>query len=312
MAKKQNLFKLLLVAVVIFFAACSNDNNSQEPTNVPKAVNEAFKKQFPKATNVKWTMKKNYHVASFDLSLNGRAVTNANDVNEAWYTDAGICGLSELELSKEEFEKSYAAVFASWKALNYINEGYLIDDIDLLQRSDNSNDKVIKLEIEKGDLERELFFTLDGVLVKDVEDVESDEDDNLPCPQVLTDYVNLHYKGAMIVDFEQDSETNTYEVEILITLSGINIEKELSFNDKYEFIGAEIDIDDEMLVQLLKKILTPEEIAKIAEITGESDIEEWDIEITENKAGEITISVENIDGDMEPIVTLDKNLQPIK
>ncbi|MEF9985739.1 MAG: hypothetical protein RR735_01265 [Bacteroidales bacterium] len=308
---KQNLLKVLLGVAVIISAACSKDNDPNEviPNNLPKVVNEAFKKQFPNATNIKWTIKRNFHVASFDIATKSKAAANTGTINEAWYTNEGECGLSELELSQAELEKSYAAVFSAWKATVYVKEGYIIDDIDLLQRTSNANDKVIKIEIEKGNVERDLFFTLNGTLVKDVANV-GDEDENLPCPQELTNYVNQHYKGAVIVDFEQDTKTKTYEVEILITQGGIAIEKELNFNDKYEYLGAEIDIDDKVLVELISKLLTPEQIAKIAKITGESDPAEWEIEITENKDGEITISVENTNEQMVPIIKLDKNFKP--
>ncbi|MEG2067345.1 MAG: hypothetical protein RRZ65_06845 [Tannerellaceae bacterium] len=315
MNKKKILSKLLFGAAVVLFAACSNGDEFKEETqdNLPKAVTAAFEKQFPGATNVTWTEKKDYFVASFDLGGTTRADAAPGAVNEAWYTDAGVCGLSELEISQTELEKTYAAVFAALKATPYMAEGYQIDDIDLLQRSANSNDRVIKVEIGKGKLERNLFFTPEGLLVKDVEDIDNnDKDDNLPCPKELTDFVNLHYKDAVIVDFEPDAKTKTFEVEILITQMGVSMEKELTFNEKYEFTGAEIDIEDKALAQLIQKMLTPEQMAAIAKITGENDPNEWDIEITENPAGDITISVENADEKMVPIVVLDKNFQPKK
>lgn len=318
MKQKINLLMLLSSVAAIFIVACSNDddNNASNSTNVPSVVSEAFTKQFPNATNVKWTEKKNYHVATFDLSTKSQSTTKPAITNEAWYNNTGVCSLSELEISKEELEKSYPAIFATWNKMLYLTEGYLIDDIDLLQRGADSKDKVVKIEIEKGELECELYFTLDGFLAKDIiriDDGDEDEDENLPCPQELTNYINQNYKDAIIVDFEQDDATTKMcEVEILTTTAGIILERELSFNDKFEFVSSEIDIDDDEFVKLMKQVLTDVEISEISKQIGVEDINDWYAEFTENKDGEIIVNLEDNKGEMIPILILSKDLQPKK
>lgn len=301
---------------MVLFAACSNDDESGWtvcPDNLPKAVYEAFSKQFPNARDVKWTEKNDYHVASFLLaSTKSRAEADGKLMNEAWYTNDGVCRLSELELSAAELEMTYPKVFAAWKATRYFKEGYVIDDIDLLQRSDDAKDRVIKIEVEKGNVERELYFTLDGVLVKDAEDAEDALEENLPCPQVLTSYVNLHYPGAIILDYEQNATTKAYGVEILVTQMGFSLEKLLVFNPKFEFVFALVDIDEEQLPEFIKTILDKEQLAQLIVLTGEDNPAEWDIEMTENAAGEIILSVENADDQRVDVLKLDKNLKPIK
>ena len=294
MKKKTNLLKLFLAASIISFTACSNDDESKG--NVPEAVNTAFAKQFPNATNVTWAEKNSYYVASFDLAAKSRTETKAGSLNEAWYTSQGSCGLIELELSLAELEQNYTAVFSSWKKSVYLAEGYQIDDVDLLQRDDNSTNEMVKIEIEKKDLERELYFTTNGVLVKDVVSSD-DEEENLPCPQQLTDYINNQYTDVVIVDFEK--EDNTYEVEILLTKTAM--EKELTFNEKYELISTEIDLNDDDLAKLIDKQFTAEEIADIAELTGEVDPSEWDVELREDSKNIITFWVENTKGVMTNI-----------
>ena len=296
MKKKTNLLMLILGASIAFFSACNNENDSNE--NLPEVVSSAFAKQFPSATNVKWVEKNNYYVASFDLAAKTRAETKPGNLNEAWYTPQGSCGLSELELSMAELKQNYSAVFSSWEKSIYFTDGYQIDDVDLLQRDENSDDKVVKIEIEKGDLERELYFATNGLLVKDV--VSSDDDEeNLPCPQQLTDYINTHYPNAIIVDFEVEKKEGTYEVEILFAQT--DIEKELTFNEKFEIISIEIDIDDKDLVELINKQFTAEEIAKIVTLTGEADPSEWEVELREDSQKVITFWVENANGVMTNI-----------
>lgn len=314
MTRKLNLSHLFLGLAMVLFAACNDDNDTKKEgaANVPEAVNSAFERQFPNATNVTWTEKNNYYVASFDLKAKSRAEVTAAPKNEAWYTQEGKCNLSELELSATELESAYTKVFSAWKATAYFTDGYTIDDIDLLQRTENADDKIIKIEIEKDKLERDLYFTPEGKLVKDVPD-EDDSDDNQPCPQEIMSYIEKNYKGAVVVDFEKEEEKGvvTYEVEILTTMGTIEMEKELVFDKDYQFVNAQIDFEDEVLAGLINRFLTPEQKEKIVQLTGESDPEEWDIEMTQDKEGIITIYVEGKDDKLVEVMKLGANFQPI-
>ena len=312
---KKNLSKVFIGAAMFLLAACGNDDETPNNgiDNLPSAVSSAFKKQFPDATNIKWAEKDNYFVASFDLKAKSRAEAANTPKNEAWYTQEGKCNLSELELSPAELEAGYAKIFAAWKATTYFADGYTIDDIDLLQRTENTDDRIVKIEVEKGELERSLYFTLEGKLVKDVPG-DDDSDDNMPCPQEIVSYIEKNYKDAVIVDFEKEEEKGivTYEVEILTQMGTIGIEKELIFDKDYQFMIATIDFEDNMLAQLISKFLTPDQIEKIAQLTGESDPEEWEIEMVENKDGFITIYVEDKDEKLIEVMKLDANFQPVK
>lgn len=314
MRKKLNLTCLLAGLTLVLFAACSDDDNTKKGSagDVPEAVNSAFEKQFPNATNVTWAEKNNYYVASFDLKAKSRAEATPAPKNEAWYTQEGKCNLSELELSATELESGYAKVFAAWKATPYFTDGYTIDDIDLLQRTESAGDKIIKIEIEKGETERDLYFTLEGKLVKDVPD-EDDSDDNQPCPQEIVSYIEKNYKGAVVVDFEKEDDKGvvTYEVEILTMMGTIEMEKELVFDKDYQFVSAQIDFEDEVLTMLINKYLTTEQKEQIAHLTGESDPEEWDIEMVQDKEGIITIYVEDKDEKLVEVMKLGTDFQPV-
>lgn len=319
MKKRTDYLNLWLVAVMIMFAACSNDNEpkgngSDTDANVPQAVNSAFQKQFPAATDVKWTERNNYYVANFSLKGKSRAASHKGDKNEAWYTAQGKCSLSELELPVSEFETNpeYGKVLAAWKGSRYHAEGYEIDDIDVLLRTENAADRIVKIEVEKGDKEYDLYFTMNGKLVREVLDEDGD-DENEPCPQELADYIEKTHKGAVIVDFEKEEEKGqvTYEVEILIQIGTMEVEKELVFDKDFQFLYAEIEIEEDVLAELVTKLLSPDKIEEIIKITGESDPKEWDIEIIEDSKGIITVFVESEEGEPVAVLKLNASLKPI-
>lgn len=315
MRRKMNLAAWLLGAAMIVFAACSDDNESNgnnngniTPENLPKPVTNVFTKQFPDAVNVKWTEKKNYYVATFDLKKGKtRAAAATAPQCEAWYTQEGQCSLSEQEISKDELKSRYAKVWDAYNQSLYNKDGYTIDDIDLLKRNLSETGEaeiIVKIEVEKGDTEYELYYTTEGILVKEVPDNDdNDEDENLPCPQELVSYVAKNYKDAIIVDFEEEKNETTkaleYEVEILRPVKmeslSINIEYELLFDKDYKFLGSEIDLDDQVeaaFVQMYISKLPQEKLDELIALTGEKDPSKWELEIRESTKHEIEIYTE--------------------
>ena len=217
--------------------------------------------------------------------------------------------MSKLELSVYELEMKYSKVNDGWKASAYFSTGFKIDDIDLLQRA-GSLEAVIKIEVEKGKEEFDLYFTLDGKLIKEVPDTDDDIDEEfMPCPLQLLKYLQEKYPQAIVVEFEAEYDDNTmlYELSIVTKIGSLKVEKELVFDADYTFLYAKIEIEDEILAKLIKKFYTPELIAQLKEITGENDPEEWDIEIIENVNGLYSIYVEDKNDKM---VEFTKNLNP--
>lgn len=332
MKKKMNFAGWLLGAAMLVFAACSSDdeNNGNNggnitPDNLPKPVVTTFSKQFPNATNVKWTEKKNYYVATFDLKKGKTRAEATKPQNEAWYTQNGECSLSEQEISVDELKSQYAKAWNAYSQSTYAKDGYKIDDVDLLKRNLDENGEaevIIKLEVEKGEVEYELYYTIEGVLVKEVADNdESDDDENLPCPQELVDYVGKNYKDAVIVDFEEDTNDKTkateYEVEILrsVKMGGtpIQIEYELLFDKDYKFLGGEIDLDDKvetMLISAYVKTLPKEKLEELIVLIGETDPAQWDIEIRENTEHKIEIYAEVETEGEEEVLKLIATINP--
>ena len=300
---------LSMLVLVFVFTACSDDNinNDQDNVNVPTSVKEAFDQGFPEATDVSWKESNGFWVASFNLG-NSRAKA-ATQQNKAWYQHDGKFNMSKLELSVYELEMKYAKVNDGWKASAYFSAGFKIDDIDLLQRA-GSLEAVIKIEVEKGKEEFDLYFTLDGKLIKEVPDTDDDIDEEfMPCPLQLIKYLQEKYPNAIVVEFEAEYDDNTmlYELSIVTKIGSLKVEKELVFDADYTFLYAKIEIEDEILAKLIKKLYTPELIAKLKEITGEDDPEEWDFEIIEKVDGLYSIYVEDKNDNLVEFI---KNLNP--
>ena len=300
---------LSMLVMVFVFTACSDDNinTDQDNMNVPTSVKEAFSQGFPEATDVSWKESNGFWVASFNLSNSRAYVTKQN---KAWYQNDGKFNMSKLELSVYELEMKYSKVNDGWKASAYFSAGFKIDDIDLLQRA-GSLEAVIKIEVEKGKEEFDLYFTLDGKLIKAVPDDDDDDIDEefMPCPLQLIKYLQEKYPQAIVVEFEVEYDDNTmlYELSIVTKIGSLKVEKELVFDTDYTFLYAKIEIEDEILTKLIKKMLTPELIKQLTELTGENDPEEWDIEIIENVNGLYSIYVEDKNDNM---VEWRKDLNP--
>lgn len=317
---KRNLFfwnvLVGMFALVSVFSACSDDDDDHHSNRpgqeqgpgaesiAPKAVQKAFDSQFPDATNVAWREQvqygQTYFVASFDRKQPGRALDNRS--NQAWFLQDGTLSLSEQELplGALEQEADYAAILKTWKASVYAEQGFHISEIEVLSRQ-GCKERIVKLEVKKGREEFDLFFTFDGILVKAVADTDDDNEeadaqpDNLPCPTEVLKYLEAKYADAVLVDFEQEREAGKweYEVTVLTKMGQLVVEKELVFNDRFEFLYAEIDFDDRVLVGLLQKFLTPEQWDDLVNLTGEKNPMEWDFDIYENAQGLLTVFVED-------------------
>ncbi len=314
MKRNINLAGWLLGASIIIFSACSSDSDENSdipgtinPENLPKPVVISFNQQFPNATNVKWIEKKDYYVTTFNLKSNKSRADVINPTHEAWYTQEGKCNMSEQDISVEDLKLQYAKVWDAFNNTSYAKDGYVIDDIDLLKHNLSETgvaELIFKIEVVKDKVEYDLYFTENGLLVREVLDEDDDDDDeNLPCPEVLIKFISQNYKDAVIVDFEEEINEDTkalqYEVEILRSLTinniNINVEYELSFDKDYNFIGGEIDLDDKLEAEFVKAFasqLPKEELDKIIAITGEEDPSKWDIEIRETTDHKINIFVE--------------------
>lgn len=250
----------LLVGGLLFAGCSSDDDNAVINGNTPnEQIVKAFKQQYPNATNVKWSTRDSYAVASFSLTQ-----SKAKDINEAWYEQNGVCALSEIEIT---FDELPTAVKESYNTTSYATEGWEIDDIDKLSR--NGMALVYKIEVEKaGQPDHDLLFSETGLLISDKIDNDTDDDnENVPVviPGAILDFINAHLNGATILDYDTDNGEKGVE------LTYKNKEVELYFSNANAFLRSEDEITEDELPEAVSNALQKEiagwEIDDITRIT---------------------------------------------
>lgn len=143
---------------VVGFTGC-DDND--DVTNLPEVIENAFNDKFPDATWVEWERKAGYYVAEFRQ--------DGMDV-EAWYDNQGSWRMTESDFGRN-LTLLPQAVQTTFQSSGYSQ--WTVDDIDKYECPDKT---FYLLEVKKaGQRDRKLFYSQDGLLLKDVEDKENDD-----------------------------------------------------------------------------------------------------------------------------------------
>lgn len=221
MIKPRLLFGVCMVAGTLLFASCSNDENNPLPDGtsgeVPALVLDEFNSLFPGATNVVWSTKGEYVVASF--YWDGSRADNVVRNHTAWFALAnGVWGMTEKEI---RFADLPEAVKNAFGASEYGQAPWRADDeVDVLKRNGNSEILyVIDVEKNEGGKETDvdLYYTAEGVLVKEVIDAEDEKDYQDYLPQTpsgtVESWLKEKYPDARIIDV--DNEDGGTEVEFI-------------------------------------------------------------------------------------------------
>jgi hypothetical protein len=167
--------KLFIAALaVIAFSSCDKDIVVPNPDVNP--AQEAFNTLYPTAYDVTWSVRNGYDVADFML---GGTTTRANydDQNatdrlaEAWFTTDGGWQMTETDIRYTDLPD---AVKRAFEASEY--DAWRVDDVDKLENPNTETMYVI--DVELGNQERDLYYSADGVLVKDIADDVPGEDDH--------------------------------------------------------------------------------------------------------------------------------------
>ena len=210
-----------MVAGTLLFASCSNDENTPLPDGtsgeVPALVLDEFNSLFPGATNVVWSTKGEYAVASF--YWDGSRADNVVRNHTAWFALAnGVWGMTEKEI---RFADLPEAVKNAFGASEYGQAPWRADDeVDVLKRNGDSEILyVIDVEKNEGGKETDvdLYYTAEGVLVKEVIDAEDEKDYQDYLPQTpsgtVESWLKEKYPDARIIDV--DNEDGGTEVEFI-------------------------------------------------------------------------------------------------
>lgn len=219
---KRSLFAIALLLVCsIVFISCDKDDN---PSMKSKYVSE-LKQLYPDASRVEWSAMGAYGVAEF--------YNNGNEI-KVWFTDntASKWQMTETDMQYGNLPQSIRISFESGKYKNW-----KVDDIDKLDRV--GVETVYVIEIENGEMEASLHYSVDGILVRTL---TFDDDNNSLLPPitnmstVIEEYIAANYPGAKIID--KDTENGMIEIDII---DG-NKHKELVFNSKNEWLSTVTDL----------------------------------------------------------------------
>ena len=189
---KLKVFLAMLVMGVSAWTlqSCDNDDDDDWVT-VPAELTRSLADKHPQATRVEWEAEGGYYVADF--------------YEDGWEKSA------ETELRFMDLPDAVQTAFR--------NGGYAtweIEDVDRVERPDR--EVVYVIEVEQFDQEVDLFYTADGILVKDDTGTGGGNQggsDYLPSVTVddFQAFLDERYPGARII--ELDREMNGYEVDIV-------------------------------------------------------------------------------------------------
>lgn len=147
--KAPIIIGVCMVAGTLLFASCSNDENNPLPDGtsgeVPALVLDEFNSLFPGATNVVWSTKGEYAVASF--YWDGSRADNVVRNHTAWFALAnGVWGMTEKEI---RFADLPEAVKNAFGASEYGQAPWRADDeVDVLKRNGDSEILYV-IDVEK-------------------------------------------------------------------------------------------------------------------------------------------------------------------
>lgn len=310
--KLKNLILAFACCALVFTACSDDDDNKVIPSDVPEAVLKAFENKYGDIKDVKWEKKNNYNVARFQTS----AITKAGNsyTTSAWYDDNGsekqvnqdIPFANLPEAVKTAFDAYQKKMYADWKA---------DDDVDVVSRLDMG--LIYIIEIEKGKEERELSFSPDGVLLKDV--LDTDDDDEI-LPVIVSDEIKKkiaelfpNSKSVVILEIDADDDDNETEIDILDD----GIHKEVKLDAKGNWISTEFETTLPEAMEIMNA-LNPAILAKLVAMAGQAGIDLTKPEIIRNtevtvvdhvtKGMYFEVEIEIGDNDLEVIIDKDGNI----
>ena len=234
---KLKMYFALLAMGMIGLQSCSNDDDDDLPSSqVPEAIRNAFDSSFSNTANLSWETKTvskgQYYKAEFNNKSDNGYKT------EAWYTADGTWCMTETEMPynaipqavKTSFESSE---YASWKRDN---------EVDRIER--NAVKEIIYIiEVESPqDVDMDLHYSADGILVKAVNDDGDGDNESLlpdtPSEMVTTatEFIQKNYPNARIIEIE--AEHGVIEIDIIHD----NRSKEVLLGTTYEWISTSWDV----------------------------------------------------------------------
>lgn len=236
---KLKYYFLVVAACAGSLVLHSCDNEDDDSLGVSTELQNAFSARYPDVKSVKWERKSGYYVADFRESTYDAS---------AWFTPEGIWKLTETDIP---YQALPSAVQTAFESSSYAVSPWRREDVDKLERQ--GMETVYVIEVENGKQEIDLYYSENGVLIKEVVD-KDDEDEYVPSIQPSTaieEFIRTHYPDARIVDIEK--EHGNIEVEVIDR----NIKKEILFDAQEAWISTSWEVAPSSLAaNILEKVNT--------------------------------------------------------
>ena len=183
----------------LVFVSCDDDDSDDGAQRVPDVVRAAFAERYGDVGYVEWDVERggSYYVAEFYAS--GRE-------HSAWYTAGGTWAMTEVDYGIN-LTALPEAVQAGYAATSYGVDGWIVDDIDEIQRP--GYDTVYRIEVEKaGQPDCDLYFDLNGTLYDTTSGggggIAGGDQPQGSLPQSVDSLLDAKYPGAVVVDFDSE------------------------------------------------------------------------------------------------------------
>lgn len=215
------LFMMIAAAACgMGFASCDDDDYINL-SDLPAAIQEEFSTRYPAAQIEEWEIKNGY--TKVDFRSDGYEA-------EAWFGTNGWV-MTETDIP---YQALPAPVRTSFETSDYAD--WHIEDIDMVDRINSQT--VYVIEVERGNMEFNLHYSKDGILIKDQQN-QGGDNSYLPGGQTPADIeskVKEMYPNAVIIEVENIN--GNIEVDIIHE----NIGKEVVFTSAGEWIYTSWDI----------------------------------------------------------------------
>lgn len=241
--KKIKFLSVALMCGMFMLASCNNEENFG-PEGINNEIYKAFEKEFPGAENVQWNSDGTYAIASFNWS-GSRAGSSA--ANTAWFElNSHKFVMDEYDIPYSQLDQRIRDAFESSKYADWKRD----EDVDVIRKVENGSSVlyIYVIEVEQGELEYDLYYSEDGILLKEVPNSFGNNEftDLLPSKPAeagsVTALVQEMYPGARIVDLDNDG--GGVEVEFIYD----NLKHEALFSTNNEWINTKIDYNADLSV----------------------------------------------------------------
>lgn len=315
MSKKLFIFGLIL-ALSAAFTACSDDDGGKGSSFASKE--EILLKKYPTAANINWKKSndKKYDIATFTLpKVTPRATDSNVDTVSVWFGNKDNIRLVDQEISYSELPEAVRQSFEKTKCnpVKGISDQTLIntlyrdaqvwetDDVYKLERDGVVSYK-IEMESVRNEVEIDLYYDAQGILLKEVEDDGDREEMPLEIPDAVKDWVARNHANAEIIDYESEKEDGVVEHELDLKEGRVIVEITLvEENGTLKLDEEEYNYPDINALPADIKAEVEKAIAAQSVVTAE-DIE--DIEMVKEEGAEIyTVEFEKGDDEYELKIT---------